>query len=296
MPTAASTVKDVITKNYVSKYGSMSGFLLAAGSALTMSDLSKWNTKMNTINKNMKATTADIKKKTQTITKETNKQNTTSITNKTPTSNKKLKQYVNNKNKQTGKDYSNYNVISSFDSKYCYKQGNYKQYVKNGSNRGCSVTAVATAVSMLTNTQIEPTELLNEDGKNVFRFPDGMNWNEVQECKISGHNPSSEQELLKALYKNVSDGKPVVLTFGKTPDGNGNHYVTVIGVNGSANKDKLTPSDILVMDPANGKVKTLQEAFGKKYDSKGNYVGPKYQLQYYSSKNKCLRYNYRVCS
>ena len=41
----------------------------------------------------------DIKKKTQTITKETNKQNTTSITNKTPTSNKKLKQYVNNKNK-----------------------------------------------------------------------------------------------------------------------------------------------------------------------------------------------------
>ena len=73
-PTAASAIKDVITKNYVSKYGSMSGFLLAAGSALTMSDLSKWNKKMDTINKNMQATTADIKKKTQTITKETNKQ------------------------------------------------------------------------------------------------------------------------------------------------------------------------------------------------------------------------------
>ena len=70
-PSSKSNIKDVITKNYVSKYGSMAGFLLAGGSAMSISELSKWNTKMTAMNKNMAATTASVKKETQTTTKQT---------------------------------------------------------------------------------------------------------------------------------------------------------------------------------------------------------------------------------
>lgn len=113
VPSSKSNLQSVITSNYISKYGSMAGFMLAAGSALSVSDLSKWNTKMASLNKNIQATNTAIKKETQTVTKQTEstKKPTTTTTNTTTTNKQKIldeinKRYKNLPNSKSGKGFA----------------------------------------------------------------------------------------------------------------------------------------------------------------------------------------------
>lgn len=115
VPTAKSTLQSVITNNYTSKYGNMGGFMLAAGSAWAISELSKWNTKMNALNKNVQTTTTTVKKETaaantaakQTTTTTTTTTSTTKITKeyKQKILDDINKRYANLPNSKSGKGF-----------------------------------------------------------------------------------------------------------------------------------------------------------------------------------------------
>lgn len=242
VPTATSAIKDVITKNYVSKYGSMSGFLLAAGSALTMSNLSKWNTKMTAMNKNMQTTNAAIKKEMQTITKQTS----TKPTDLVAFDNSKYKSVCKNKN-----GYSNYTILAGVSTEYLYCQKNYSK--KGFASKGCYSTADAIMQSIADQKKYDPTKT----------------WDEKQQLssglvtqKISGSKNYTEAQMLAETYKQLQKGNPVMLRV-ETSSGASGHSVVAVGLRNGANPNKLTDADILIVDPADGKIKTLAERYKK---------------------------------
>ena len=70
---------------------------------------------------------------------------------------------------------------------------------------------------------------------------------------VAGYNDykkfSSQSEMLKTVYDNINIGRPVVIQVQGTP---GNvHFVVAIGYRRGANRENLTPRDILILDPAN---------------------------------------------
>ena len=63
----------------------------------------------------------------------------------------------------------------------------------------------------------------------------------------------------KKMYELLSGGTPVILNCVETYNNNIGHTVTVIGIRNGADPNNLTYADFLIVDPADGAVKTLQE-------------------------------------
>ena len=161
-----------------------------------------------------------------------------------PVSNEKLKPYP-------GAEYHDYSVIKGFDTAYCYNQNNYKRFLnKSGKNVGCTATAEAIVVSMAKGKPISPDEMgwsVNSDGSVV-----GSTWKHSHEIPKSAG--ASQAEKLMMIADQIAEGNAVVVR------ANNNHSVAAIGIREGATPSNLTPADILILDPADGKVKTLDKA------------------------------------
>lgn len=243
VPTAKSTLQSVITNNYTSKYGNMGGFMLAAGSAWAISELSKWNTKMNALNKNVQTTTSTVKKNTETANAEAKKAATK------PTD---LVAFDKNKYKSVsykGKDYSNYTILAGASLEYLYCQKNYS--AKGFASKGCYSTADAIMQSIADQKKYNPTSTW--DTKQ--QLSSGL-----RTKKISGSKSYTEAQMLSETYKQLQKGNPVMLRV-ETSTGASGHSVVAVGIRNGANPNKLTDKDILIVDPADGKIKTLADRY-----------------------------------
>ena len=67
---------------------------------------------------------------------------------------------------------------------------------------------------------------------------------------------SSEQEILKAIYNNINQGRPVVV---RAKGSTLFHYIVAVGYYNNCNPNDLDQSDIIILDPWDGKLKNLSE-------------------------------------
>lgn len=145
-------------------------------------------------------------------------------------------------------DYSNYYVIKKFDVSYCMHQKYYEENVL-GTWGACTVTADCIAGSIKRGYKVEPTRKdINSDG--------AARWTYTK--KVPNTQYSTIQNQLKHIYINLTEGNPVVMRV----DGNGiGHSVTAIGLRQGVTLETMTPKDILIVDPGDGKIKNADQVF-----------------------------------
>jgi hypothetical protein len=146
----------------------------------------------------------------------------------------------------TGKyKFSNFSVVAGFSDEYCYKQGNYKKFVdKSGKNVGCTATAEAIVVSIAKGKAVSPNKMGWGSG--------GAQWKNSH--VIKGSKNFSTAKKLKTIAAQLAKGNAVIVR------ANSGHTVAAVGLKNGANLSKLKPSDILIVDPATGKLTTLDKA------------------------------------
>ena len=135
---------------------------------------------------------------------------------------------------------STFIVPASFDAKYVYKQT---------TNKNCTKFAADIAISIATNQIYKNTGWTNggctwvdKDGKTKYLW-----W---------GYDKTNAQvKMNKAAEIMRKTGLPTILRMG----GDYGHSVTVVGVRKGANESRITNADLLIADPADGKVKTLEQ-------------------------------------
>lgn len=151
-------------------------------------------------------------------------------------------------------NYPEYSCVNDF-SNYTYCQKDYSKFVENGRNVGCTATSEAIAVSILhQNGQYTPDKM--------GWCADGATWSNSNTIDVSG---MSEKERLGFLYDKIIDKTPVVVR----TDYYGEHTVVAVGIKNNVDRNSLSQSDILIIDPNDGKVKLLSDLNA---NFKGNYV------------------------
>lgn len=164
---------------------------------------------------------------------------------------KTLKQYSDNGSAYRGYDYSAYGVVKGFDSQFCYNQNNYSRFVQNGKNVGCTATAEAIAVSAFTGQAFTPDQA--GWGKS------GATWSHCTKTPLLAKNTYSAEQGYAAIYNKVKEGSPVIIRM--KDSGGGGHSVTAVGIRPNCASGNPAASDILVVDPGDGKVKTLAQIY-----------------------------------
>ncbi len=151
----------------------------------------------------------------------------------------KLKDY-------SGKTYTNYYVVKGYDPKYCYNQYDYNRFwsKKQKKNVGCTAVSYAMILSMDKGKKVSPN--------NSSEIPWGSAGASYPKTQAIGYNSLSKQFSLAA--EQLQKGKAVWFR------ANSSHTVVVIGIRKNANLSKLKASDFLIIDPAGGKVTTLDNA------------------------------------
>lgn len=141
-------------------------------------------------------------------------------------------------------NYSNFVVLKNFKAKYVYCQFDYKRFVNSsGKNVGCTATADAMLASIYTNKAFSP----NDEG-----WIPGVGATWTNSVVAEGSKKYSVKEQCAAVCNFLQEGKPVLIrVIG--------HSVTAIGVRRDVDEKALTPGDILIADPADGKVKRADE-------------------------------------
>ena len=118
-----------------------------------------------------------------------------------------------------------------------------KSYKSTFGNVGCSATACACAISIMKKAKKDPRKYWTKNG-----------------CILSNYgsvgSTSGEKAVLKKCINLVDSKKPGILQMSSPST----HYVTVVGYRIGVNVNSVSRSDILVMDPATGTIKTLPEA------------------------------------
>lgn len=140
--------------------------------------------------------------------------------------------------------YSSFLVLKNFKAKYVYCQGDYKRFVNSrGKNVGCTATADAMLASIYTDKPFSP----NDEG---WISGVGATW--TNSVVADGSGSYSVKRQCQAVYDFLNEGKPVLIRVV-------GHSVTAIGVRKGVNRTSITPADILIADPADGKVKCADE-------------------------------------
>lgn len=141
-------------------------------------------------------------------------------------------------------NYRNFVVLKNFKAKYVYCQFDYKRFVNSGGrNVGCTATADAMLASIYTNKAFSP----NDEG-----WIPGVGATWTNSVVAAGSKTYSVKEQCSAVYNYLQEGKPVLIrVIG--------HSVTAIGIRSDVDEKALTPGDILIADPADGKVKCADE-------------------------------------
>ncbi len=124
------------------------------------------------------------------------------------------------------------------------KQGDYSQFVVDGSNVGCMSTAYAIGYSIVDKKNYNPVSFWN--GQYAV--------DALGRCGAytSGFNTG-------AIYNALKNGKPSLLHY--YYGSGGQHWVTIIGVKNGANVNNLQASDFIVIDPATGTERYLSDCY-----------------------------------
>ena len=141
------------------------------------------------------------------------------------------------------------NATTYSGSRYNQFNSNYKSTF---GKQGCGSCACACAIAIKKNKHTDPKKY----------------WVKGSGCTLSKYGSvgsvTGEAATLKKSIELIKAKTPGVLQM-SSPD---NHFVTVIGYKTDANTSKPSRSDILVMDPGDGKIKTLTEAMKYNYNKK----------------------------
>lgn len=145
-----------------------------------------------------------------------------------------------------------YDVVPNFKSEYCFNQKDYSRFEnKNGSNRGCTATAMCIAYSIYHDKALSPNDVkwswLGTSWEYCTRYSD------TNKTYWGGY--FTQSEALKAAYNCiVNSGKPMIVGV----NGSGSdHVVTVVGVKQNANINNLSLGDFLIVDPWGGTICSL---------------------------------------
>ena len=159
-----------------------------------------------------------------------------------------LKPYTGTNNYK-GNDYSDFLIINGFKEEYSYSQRDpsWDEGFTNeeGKNRGCTATSNAIVVSIANNEKFTPNQV-------KWSWPDGYTATGIR--KLEDSIGLDKDEKLRMLGDELLKGNPVYLW------ANDNHAVAAVGIRNGADMSKLEPSDILIVDPYDGKIRTLDLA------------------------------------
>ena len=144
-----------------------------------------------------------------------------------------------------------YVVVEGFDEKYFFNQMNYRRFVNSENrNTGCTATALATAYSIYNKTLLTPDSTKIEWTTGV-----GVTWEPLAK-RIDYYSNN-----LGAVYDLLEQDIPVIIRLYRTYEGKASgHSVTVVGIRDGVDRANVSTSNLLVIDPAVGKVRTLEES------------------------------------
>lgn len=161
-----------------------------------------------------------------------------------------VKQYQASSANYNGHDYSNYKVVGAYDQGYILNQLD-KRWIDKLGHEGCAVTSQAMIHNMAhPESPVIPTDC----GVNG-----GPSCKYIYAHEMSGSLGASASVKRDLIYETVNSGKPTMLWLKGSPN---DHAVVAIGVKDGATKGNITNNDILIIDPADAKVKTVAEAIG----------------------------------
>ena len=161
------------------------------------------------------------------------------------------KKYVNSKKNWSpeyegeANDYSDYTVVKGFSEDYVLNQHNYYK-----GSVACTATSDAIVASIVTGKLHEP----NKD----YWTGGSCNWPNTD--TIPNTKNITVQEQCQIICENIEQGNPVIL---RVP----NHSVVAVGMKQGVDPANAQPSDILIIDPGDGKVKTADEIYAGWYNN-----------------------------
>lgn len=156
---------------------------------------------------------------------------------------------------------TSYTVPDGFSEDYNYHQ--YADHYKGTMTKACSLFAMATVLSMINGKKITP-ESLKSDGSKYWNS-NGCTWRGLKSDTRSG-GAGGYSAVYDSIY---NQKKPCVIELKNSSNGS-THFVAAVGVKSGADPNNITNNDILVVDPATGKICTLAEAVSVQYNSKRN--------------------------
>lgn len=162
-----------------------------------------------------------------------------------PTAGSPLVNYVLNTNTDYKQNnYSAFLVLKNFKSKYLYCQYDYDRFIgSSGKNVGCTATADAMLASIYMDKPFSP----NDEG-----WVSGVGATWTNSVVADGTKAYSVKRQCQTVYDYLNEGKPALIrVIG--------HSVTAIGLRKGVDRATITPADILIADPADGKVKCADE-------------------------------------
>lgn len=160
-----------------------------------------------------------------------------------------MRQYENTGYNYQGNDYSDFSVLNGFDPDICcIKQGNIN-HPANG--KLCVSVAQMVLHKIKTGNTTDPTSTWR-GGQTQYDYSQ-----KIGDPAVYKDQPS----ILREIYNQIINNKnPVMVRMARSGDTDNGHTVTVIGIRSGRTGDNLTIDDLLVMDPATGKVCTFREA------------------------------------
>ena len=148
-------------------------------------------------------------------------------------------------------DYSDFDVLNGFKHEYCMRQKYYEQNVLFVEG-ACTVTSDCIAASVVRGYKVEPTRddwQMGSGAKQTYRDA------------IPNTKYLSIEAQCKEICNQISNGNPVVIRVALNASDSEGHSVTAIGLREGANPNNITPADILVADPGDGKIKTADQIY-----------------------------------
>jgi len=160
-----------------------------------------------------------------------------------------LRNYENTNHNYQNHDYSDFSVLNGFDpDACCVKQGNINHPARN-------VLCVSVAQMVLHKIKTGNTT----DPTSTWRG--GLTHYDYSKKIGDAAVYKDQKSILREIYHQITDNKnPVMVRMARGGDTDNGHTVTVIGIRSGRTGDNLTIDDLLVMDPATGKVCTFREA------------------------------------
>ena len=157
----------------------------------------------------------------------------------------------NSKTDYKQNNYSGFLVLKNFKPKYLYCQYDYDRFIgSKGKNVGCTATADAMLASIYMDKPFSP----NDEG---WISGVGATW--TNSVLVDGSKSFSVKRQCQETYDYLNEGKPVLIRVT-------GHTVTAIGLRNGVDRANITPSDILIADPADAKVKCADEMGWRKME------------------------------